>query len=249
MIYAVFATHVLLDSMTVYGTQIFWPLSDTPVGLGSIFIIDPAYTLPMVIGVIAVLIVSRDHSTGYRWNITGLVISTVYLAWTATAQWYMTDVARRDLAEQGISHQRLLVQPTPFNSILWRALAMDGDSYFEGYRSMAVTGDTFQFKRYDHSPELLDDLSDHWPVKRLLWFSKGFISTKPTADGRIVMSDLRMGLEPDYVFRFVVGALGNPHPQPVAVERIRTPRNYERLPDLWDRIWSESGDFTSAKNE
>ena len=29
-IYAVFATHVLLDSLTVYGTQIFWPLSEHP---------------------------------------------------------------------------------------------------------------------------------------------------------------------------------------------------------------------------
>ena len=30
LVYSVFATHVLLDSCTVYGTQIFWPFITTP---------------------------------------------------------------------------------------------------------------------------------------------------------------------------------------------------------------------------
>ena len=33
LVYAVFTTHVLLDALTVYGTQIFWPL---PVPLSSL---------------------------------------------------------------------------------------------------------------------------------------------------------------------------------------------------------------------
>jgi inner membrane protein len=46
-------THALLDAFTVYGTQLLLPFSDYPVGLGSVFIIDPLYTVPLLAGVIA----------------------------------------------------------------------------------------------------------------------------------------------------------------------------------------------------
>ena len=50
LVYLAFLTHVLLDSCTIYGTQIFWPLSEYPMTWGSIFIIDPLYTLPLLLG-------------------------------------------------------------------------------------------------------------------------------------------------------------------------------------------------------
>src|SRR3990167_1041611 len=43
-------THPLLDAMTVYGTQLARPWSDRPYGVGSVFIIDPLYTLPLLAG-------------------------------------------------------------------------------------------------------------------------------------------------------------------------------------------------------
>lgn len=46
----VLVTHPLLDAMTVYGTQLALPFSDWPWGVGSVFIIDPLYTLPLLIG-------------------------------------------------------------------------------------------------------------------------------------------------------------------------------------------------------
>ena len=42
-------THPLLDAFTVYGTQLFWPLPGSPVMGASIFIIDPAYTVPLLV--------------------------------------------------------------------------------------------------------------------------------------------------------------------------------------------------------
>ena len=49
-------THSLLDSLTTYGTQIFWPLDvGSPVAFPSVFIIDPIYTLTLLFGVIGFL--------------------------------------------------------------------------------------------------------------------------------------------------------------------------------------------------
>ncbi|NJN47741.1 MAG: metal-dependent hydrolase [Candidatus Competibacteraceae bacterium] len=84
LVYAVFATHVLLDSLTVYGTQIFWPLTEYPVSIGSIFIIDPAYTLSLLIGLLVALIL-RHGPVGQRANLVGLSLSSAYLIWGAWA--------------------------------------------------------------------------------------------------------------------------------------------------------------------
>jgi inner membrane protein len=42
-------------------------------------------------------------------------------------------------------------------------------------------------------------------VERLQWFAHGFVKVDAEG-GRVVVSDLRMGAEPEYVFRFAVGA-------------------------------------------
>ena len=73
-------THPLLDLMTVYGTQLARPFSDYPYAIGSIFIIDPLYTVPLLVGVIAALKVRSAR--GRRWNGIGLALSTAYLGWS-----------------------------------------------------------------------------------------------------------------------------------------------------------------------
>ena len=58
---------VLLDLFTIYGTQIFWPFDTTPHAVPALFIIDPLFTLPILIGVLAALFLKN-----YRLNTVGL---------------------------------------------------------------------------------------------------------------------------------------------------------------------------------
>ncbi len=44
-----FATHGLLDACTSYGTQLLWPFSDLRVAWSHIAIVDPLFTLPLVV--------------------------------------------------------------------------------------------------------------------------------------------------------------------------------------------------------
>src|SRR5690606_7501674 len=48
-------THPLLDAFTVYGTQLLWPLATPPVMWSSVFIIDPGYTLWLLLGVVVAM--------------------------------------------------------------------------------------------------------------------------------------------------------------------------------------------------
>ncbi len=233
-IYAVFATHVLLDSFTVYGTQIFWPLSEYPVSIGSVFIIDPAYTLPLLVGVLVALAL-KHNTKGYRANQVGLALSTLYLAWGLGVQAYVQNLAHASLAKQNLDYQRMLVQPTPFNSILWRVVTVSEDHYRVGYYSLLDESPQIETTRINSAPELLSGLESHWPVQRLKWFTHGFYSVE-SVEGAVVINDLRMGMEPDFAFRFKVAELSNPHPTPSPSSRLPNGNNWDRLPALMDRV-------------
>src|SRR5690606_38827197 len=120
-VWLVLVTHALLDAMTVYGTRLALPFDDRPFGIGSVFIIDPAYTVPLLAGVVAAL--AMRGARGRRRNAAGLAVSTLYLAFSVAAQQHVHGVVdaslqARDGAPPSVS--RVLVTPTPFNTLLWR---------------------------------------------------------------------------------------------------------------------------------
>ena len=75
-IWLILITHPLLDAFTIYGTQIFWPLPLKPVAVGSIFIIDPLFTLPLIVA--CIIAWRRPFARAYRSVFTGLALSTFY---------------------------------------------------------------------------------------------------------------------------------------------------------------------------
>ena len=177
-------THALLDAFTVYGTQLLLPFSDYPVGVGSIFIIDPLYTVPLIMGVVVALLLGRRNPAGAaRWNAAGLVASTAYLAWTVAAQAHVEGIVNRAFASSPFGEGRVLVTPAPLNSLLWRFVVMDDAGYHEGYYSLLRDDGVLQLERHPSDPGLLASLRDDWNVRRLAWFSKGFYSVREAAAG------------------------------------------------------------------
>lgn len=194
-------THPLLDLMTVYGTQLARPFTDHPYAVGSIFVIDPLYTLPLLVGL--ALALSARSPRGLRWNQAGLALSTVYLAWSVIAQQHVTGVARQSLQAQGLPSERLLVTPTAFNTVLWRVLAVTPDGYVEGFHSLLDGEPRIAFERFRVDPELYGALKEQPSVARVAWFSHGFFKLAQ-AGAQISITDLRMGQEPYYTFNFIV---------------------------------------------
>ena len=235
LVYLAFATHVLLDSCTIYGTQIFWPLDNTPMSWGSLFIIDPAYTLPLIAGLLAVALARQGSMRGYRVNLAMLAVSTLYVAWSFGAKYHAQGVAREALAQHGIEYDQIVTLASPFNTVLWRIVAMNGDRYHVGWYSLLDRDQVVAFQTYPSVTGLLDGLQDHWPVQRLQWFTKGFYRVSEHA-GSVVMTDLRMGIEGSYVFRFKVGMVGNPHSLPTPSEQLPAELDTSRLPWLWARL-------------
>ncbi|MFD2166338.1 metal-dependent hydrolase [Thalassotalea euphylliae] len=242
MVYLVFATHVLLDSFTAYGTQIFWPISSTPISWSTIFIIDPLYTVPLLIGLFAILI-KRTMGTE-RWNLWGLGISSAYLCWTVGAKIYVDDQIHKGLEAQGVTNYSLFSTPAPFNTLLWRGIAKTETGYYEVYYSLLDTQLPTNNPFFTSEEDLLTSIESDWSVSRLQWFSKGFYNVK-LRDNKVVISDLRMGLEPSYVFQFAVAEVNESGDTPTAaptlieVEQLNPERDLSVLDKVWKRIWSE----------
>ncbi len=245
LVYLAFATHVLLDCFTVYGTQIFWPLSTPPVMWSTIFIIDPAYSVPLLCGVLAALTLSRKTSRGHAINAVCLALSAIYLIWSAGVKLHVGQVVHESLMQQNIRYHKILTVPAPFNTILWRVLVMDENGYFEGFYSLFDETGDIQFVHYPSDKQLLQGIGDHWPVKRLQWFTHGFYSVRRLIDD-IIVTDLRMGLEPSYVFRFKVGKIGNPHAKPTKSKKVAGEPRWEQLRWVWQRIWTSEAQFPPA---
>jgi inner membrane protein len=237
-LWLVLVTHPLLDAMTVYGTQLALPFSNHPFGVGSVFIIDPLYTLPLLAGA-GWALATRGSTRGRAANAAGLVLSTAYLAWGVAAQQHVDRVARASLAAQGIAAERLLVTPTAFNSLLWRVVAVSGDHHHEGFYSLLDAEPKVAFDRFDRGQALANELQHFDGVQRIAAFSKGFY--KLHQDGpRVLVTDLRMGQEPTYVFSFAVAERRSP-PAPLnPPEQLGARPDIERgLPWLWRRMFGE----------
>lgn len=208
-LWAALITHPLLDTMTVYGTQLLQPFTDHPYAIGSVFIIDPAYTLPLLVGVVAALR-ATDVGRGLRWNTAGLLVSTAYLAWSALAQVHVEQVARSALARQGQAPGQLLVTPAPLQTLLWRVVALPADAadphFREAYVSIFDQGRPLRWTEHPRGTELLAQHAQAAPVARLRQFAKGFVKATVTPQGQLRITDLRMGQEPAYVFNFDLGA-------------------------------------------
>lgn len=216
-------THALLDWTTVYGTQLWLPFTGTPFGLGSMFIIDPLYTLPLLIGIAVAL--SLRNRRGFRWNTAGLVLSTAYLGWSALAQQLATSVAQESLRAQGHQVERLLVTPTAFNTLLWRVVAVTPQGYLEGFTSLLDRNRTIAFDSFPRGEALYAQLRGNPYVDHIARFSRGFFKMSEQ-NGRAVITDLRMGQEPRYTFNFVVAQRQSPNFAPVL------PTSFSQRPDL-----------------
>ena len=193
LVFAALLTHVGLDCLTTYGTQVFWPFSDYPVIYGTIFIIDPLYTIPLATGLLVSL---RWAPTARRrrWaNYAGLALSSAYLLWTVVNKQHVSQVFAGALDETALEYERVFTAPTPFNNLLWQGIAEADDGYYIGFYSLLDDDQSIDFRHVPKRHDLLGDARENPVVQRLRHFSRGYYIVRRTPDGGLQIHDLRFG--------------------------------------------------------
>lgn len=231
-------THPLLDAFTVYGTQLLWPLPTPPVMWSSVFIIDPLYTIWLLGACVAAWFLHEPRSA-QRVLLSALAISSCYLGFSLLAKSAVDRAAGQSLAELGFADAPRFSVPMPFNTLLWRVVAMTPDGFVEGERSLVADDGRMTFRRYRSEVDALRAVSDIPAVRRLAWFNHGFMKAEVRA-GTLVLSDLRMGSEPDYTFRFAVAQRADNGWRELEPRQAEWPwQARRRLSAMWHRIWNE----------
>lgn len=209
-------THPLLDALTTYGTQLLWPLDLVPAAWPIIFIIDPLYTLPLLL-TLGIALFSQRVRKACTW---GLTITSVYLMMATGAKLLVEQRLAPALAEQGLEEAPLLLQPTPFNIVLWRATVIDGDRYYESLISVFDGDRQPRLEPLVRNTELEEFALASPHGERLTWFAGSFLRYETRlVDGKetLVATDIRLGFPGFHPFSFTLATLEDELWVPLAV--------------------------------
>lgn len=215
-------THPLLDMFTSYGTQLFWPIPVTPTFIASVFIVDPLYSIPLLIGLAFYL-----SSKRFRWvNMSMLALSTLYLFFGLGMQ----QLAKSELAKQYPNTQsdRWFVGALNASPFCWHGVYRGENSYIETAFNV-LKPQNMAVREYPILAEANYPKSS--TVEQLLWFNPNTVMRN--RNGQIITSDLRMGEFGQYMFEFIVS--------PKKLDGTRLPKNQIVT-------WSASKENQAAKD-
>jgi inner membrane protein len=174
------STHILLDTFTAYGTQLFLPFSDERIGFDSVNVVDPVYTIPLLLGLMLTLFVFKNKPTRSYYTYLGIAISTLYLLGTLINKKQVQAYFKMELAAQHINYNSLLTMPVGVANIHWYGVAKTEDGLFMKKYSI-LHDDHLAFEYFPTNDFLLEGVNPDL-VNRMKWFSKGFYTVEKDKD-------------------------------------------------------------------
>jgi inner membrane protein len=173
-------THMLLDAFTAYGTQLFLPFSDARVGFDSVNVVDPVYTLPLMIGLLFSLFIFKNKPSRPIYNYIGIAVSTLYLLGTLGVKNHVEQHFQTELAEQRIAYNSLLTMPVGIANINWYGVAKTDEGIFM-YKYSILKNGHLPFEYFPTNDHLLGGVNPTL-VDRMKWFAKGFYTVEKDGD-------------------------------------------------------------------
>ena len=192
-----YATHGLLDACTSYGTQLFWPFSDQRVTWNNISIVDPIFTVPIVI-LLAIAITKRKRI--FSFIAIGWIIFYLSLGFI---QYERTLSAAMDLANsRGHNAERMTLKPSFGNLILWKSIYQHEETYYvDAIRTVRSStwclGESIEMFDYQyHLPSLDKDSQQAKDIERFRWFSQDYLGYD---DKNSLVTDIRYSMIPNQI--------------------------------------------------
>jgi inner membrane protein len=186
----IYATHILIDLFTIYGTQLLAPVSRTGFGYGNFFIIDPLFTLTLLLGITGAAIFKSDW--GVRLNVTGLAIASLYTIWSFSIQSVAHAKFNKSIATLDVAITRQMTTAAPFTTFLWRHLAETPDGFVMAYWSVFDAPDKeIQFHYLPKQANVIEPVKHGRSFQVVQWFSKGWWCVIESDEHSAKVVDLR----------------------------------------------------------
>lgn len=169
-------THMLLDTFTAYGTQLFLPFSDSRLGFDSINVVDPIYTTPLIIGLILSLWIYKSKPNRSKFTGYGLMISSLYLILTVVNKESVKAHISDRMLNGNIEYNSLLSMPVGIANINWYGVAKGKDSIYMLKHSI-LSDKVNPIEVFPINEEYLNQI-DKNIADKMRWFAKGFYTVE-----------------------------------------------------------------------
>lgn len=183
-------THILLDALTAYGTQLFLPFSDYRVGFDLVSIVDPVYTLPLLAGVFISMFYRLEHKHKRSICRVGLVVSTMYLGFAGLMKMEAENQIKLSLEKQGVGYEKLATIPVSSMSLLWYGVAKTSEGLYIGDHAILDKAASVKFEFFPTNEQHLGLITDAYLVDRLVWFANDFY-TVSNENGKVQFYNLQ----------------------------------------------------------
>jgi inner membrane protein len=195
-----YGTSGLLDACTSYGTHLLWPFSETRVAWSIIAIVDPVFSLLLLIPLIIGYKYYKPLAPG-----VGLTLAGSYLM---LGLWQHQSALQSafELAERR-NHdvQRIIVKPTLANLVLWRSVYQSNDRFYVDairvglFSNRIYAGETIEKFTFERDLPQIDQASTlSNDVLRFSKLADGYVVPDPSRDK--VLIDVRYSMLPNGVY-------------------------------------------------
>ena len=193
-----YATHALLDSCTTYGTQLFWPFSNMRIAWHSISIIDPFFTVPILVFVaMGVLKQFRGFGTiAIIWAVCYVLLGT----WQNDRALHYGEQLALSRGHQPV---RIEAKPSFGNLLVWKVIYEANQHYFVDAVRIGLTTSFYEGQVVPKLsverdfPWLKDGSQQAKDLERFRWFSNGYLALGSGHQNYVI--DMRYSLLPNEV--------------------------------------------------
>jgi len=193
-----YATHGIIDSFTTYGTQLLWPFTNERFAWNTISVIDPLFTIPVIILCLFTLIK------------TNKIYSYYAITWMLLYQ--ITGFVQKDRAENIITsyalkrdHQinNIEAKPSFGNIVVWKVIYSNETHYYVNAIKLGWTHTIYpgeMIKKLDITNDFkwLDiDSQQYKDIERFRWFSNNYLGIAKNNNN--ILYDIRFSAIPNEV--------------------------------------------------
>ena len=192
-----YSTHGLLDACTSYGTQLFWPFSNERVTWNNISIVDPLFTIPVLI---LLVIAIKTKKKIFSFFSIGWIIFYLSLGFIQYERALSVSV---ELAHsRGHNPERLTLKPSFGNLILWKSIYQHEENFYVDAIRIAQSsswceGESIRiFDYHYHLPDLKKESQQKEDIERFRWFSQDYLGYDKERD---IVTDVRYSMIPNQI--------------------------------------------------
>ena len=184
-----------IDACTSYGTNLLWPLKNIRISWHIISIIDPLFTITLIIAII----------TGYKKNSSffsrlGILLAGCYLLFTFSQMKRAESHIIQLAAQREHTIEKIIVKPTIGNALLWRSIYLSNETFYVDAVRVGLSKRVYQggtIKKFDimkSFPELDANSQLAEDIQRFEKFSDNYVSQYPGEPS--LLGDIRYSIDP-----------------------------------------------------